>query len=302
MSSLERRPTPEHTLEIFADPARVKDVIKGILHTIFFHRIFTGVRPISRDVLGVTLPASDDVDLETMIDDRATQLLRHLDSTPSSASAGTGNGNGNGGRGQLAVLFFEKKRKKASGYNFFGKAAADEDLCWEQWLLDVTLARPRTEVDAEKVKNAMEKSLQKAAMKIVAIVGANQDIIPPITSMDQGASGNPFPYEIVVNPKQQGHSQVDRHHVVVAPVEQPSWRAIRLPPKCLGDSSLSFEPHLCGHHTTLMIDTHECSQYEVENDPDADERFCDGAGNVNGRQQKWNRRQEEACFLVRKEG
>jgi 3-methyladenine DNA glycosylase AlkD len=38
------------------------------------------------------------------------------------------------------VQFFEKKRRKTY---FFGKA--DEDVCWEQWTLDVTLAQPRTE-------------------------------------------------------------------------------------------------------------------------------------------------------------
>lgn len=44
------------------------------------------------------------------------------------------------GRGQLVVQFFEKRRRKTY---FFGKA--DEDVCWEQWTLDVTLATPRTE-------------------------------------------------------------------------------------------------------------------------------------------------------------
>lgn len=38
------------------------------------------------------------------------------------------------------MQFFEKKRKKAY---FFGRA--EEDVCWEQWTLDVTLAQPRTE-------------------------------------------------------------------------------------------------------------------------------------------------------------
>lgn len=38
------------------------------------------------------------------------------------------------------MQFFEKRRRKTY---FFGKA--DEDVCWEQWTLDVTLATPRTE-------------------------------------------------------------------------------------------------------------------------------------------------------------
>lgn len=51
--------------------------------------------------------------------------------------------------------------------------------------------------DRIKVRRAMESSLQKAAMKIVAIVNRDKDHIPPITTSD----ANPFPYRIVVNPK-----------------------------------------------------------------------------------------------------
>lgn len=45
----------------------------------------------------------------------------------------------------------------------------------------------------------MESSLQKAAMKIVAIVNRDKDHIPPITTSEH----NPFPYRILVNPRQQ---------------------------------------------------------------------------------------------------
>ena len=48
----------------------------------------------------------------------------------------------NGFRGLIAVQFFEKKRRKA----WFMKG--EEEVCWEQWTLDVTLATPRTESGA----------------------------------------------------------------------------------------------------------------------------------------------------------
>jgi hypothetical protein len=101
----------------------------AILHTIFFHRYFTSISPLTRDLLDLTLPAIDDVDLETLIEQRTIALVRAIDSTHQQR-----------GRGQLVVQFFEKKRKKAY---FFGRA--EEDVCWEQWTLDVTLAQPRTE-------------------------------------------------------------------------------------------------------------------------------------------------------------
>jgi autophagy-related protein 101 len=43
----------------------------------------------------------------------------------------------------------------------------------------------------------MTKSVEKAAYKIIAIVNRDKDHIPPITTTD----ANPFPYQIVVNPK-----------------------------------------------------------------------------------------------------
>lgn len=47
----------------------------------------------------------------------------------------------------------------------------------------------------------MKSSLQKTAMKIVAIVNRDKDHIPPITTSD----ANPFPYRIVLNPKPEGY-------------------------------------------------------------------------------------------------
>jgi hypothetical protein len=74
----------------------------AILHTIFFHRYFTSISPLTRDLLDLTLPAIDDVDLETLIEQRTMALVRAIDSTHQQR-----------GRGQLVVQFFEKKRKKA---------------------------------------------------------------------------------------------------------------------------------------------------------------------------------------------
>lgn len=131
---MQQSSAPEFILEAFADPASVRDVVKGILHTIFFHRFFPAVVPYTREVLDLTLPYVDDVELETMIEQRATALVRQLDAERSSSSSG-----GGGGRGQLTVQFFEKKRRKA------WLMRGDEEVCWECWTVKVTVAEPRTE-------------------------------------------------------------------------------------------------------------------------------------------------------------
>jgi hypothetical protein len=65
-------------------------------------------------------------------------------------------------------------------------------------IVSLTLDASPLKIDRIKVRRAMESSLQKTAMKIVAIVNRDRDHIPPITTSDQ----NPFPYRIAVNPKQ----------------------------------------------------------------------------------------------------
>jgi autophagy-related protein 101 len=196
------RGPPSHTLELFADPSCVKEVVKAVLHTIFFHRYFIPITPATRDLLDVTLPTVLDVELDTLIDASAASLVRAIDGSDQPAAATNGH---QSGRAKVAVSFYEKRRRKAY---FFGKA--DEEVCWEVWTLDVTCATPRTEsgrsvpdpsdccsprTDAAKVRRAMEKSLQKTAVKIITIVNRDKDHIPPITSTDT----NPFPFQIKVN-------------------------------------------------------------------------------------------------------
>lgn len=229
---MEHRAPKEYVLEIFADQTFVKDIVKGqrinhqyvtkaanlsnaaVLHTIFFHRYFPSIRPSLRDLpqLDITLPyIADPPEIETLIDTRTTTLVHQL------TSADTPNG---GVRGQIAIQFFERRRRKTGGWLGGIGRGGDEEVCWEEWLLEVTIAKPKTEsgmptlsaqpnlqplitlnVERTKVRRAMESSLQKTAMKILAIVNRDKDHIPPITTSD----ANPFPYQLVLNPKQEGY-------------------------------------------------------------------------------------------------
>ncbi|ESZ95010.1 hypothetical protein SBOR_4630 [Sclerotinia borealis F-4128] len=85
----------------------------------------------------MTLPYIENVEIETLIDQRTAALVRQLDTSSDLGARNTGV------RGQMAVQFFEKKRRKA----WFTKG--EEEVCWEQWTLDVTLATPRTESGKE---------------------------------------------------------------------------------------------------------------------------------------------------------
>lgn len=75
-----------------------------------------------------------------MIDQRAAALERSLHASAGRpASSGGNNGGGGGGRGQLAVQFFEKRRRRA------WLSRGDDEVCWEVWTVKVTVAEPRTD-------------------------------------------------------------------------------------------------------------------------------------------------------------
>lgn len=190
---MDQRKPVEYILEIFADPTCVKDIVRGVLHTIFFHRYFPSIRPASIEVLDLTLPFVQDPELETLIDTRVGQLIRQLSSTTSPQSSI---------RGQLVVQFFEKKKRKAgAGLGWFsGGAKGEEEICWERWTLEVTLATPKSETERIKSAKAIGSSLQKTAMKVIQMVNKDKEHIPPITTSD----ANPFPYTVELNPRVEG--------------------------------------------------------------------------------------------------
>jgi hypothetical protein len=174
---------PVFSLEVLADRALVKDVGRGAISTLFFHRFLPRVRPITRDLLDLTLPAVDDPELEEQIDHRTNSLIKAIES---SIAAGA-----KSHRGQIAVEFYERRPKNS----WFSKT--EEKVCWEQWVLSVTLLNPRTDSERARARASIEHQLQKTVLKIITTASLQKDHIPPITTND----ANPFPYQIVVSPK-----------------------------------------------------------------------------------------------------
>jgi len=208
---METRKVPEYTLALSADRSNVRDIVKGvllhkfnqteaqrisgILHTIFFHRVFSVLRPATHDVLDTTLPYVSEDDVENLIEQKTNAFIRQVES---STSQQTPQNQSKPGRGLLVVNFLEKKRRKG-----WFVAKAEEELVWESWLIDVTIRTARSEPEAARNRKQMEEQLQDAAMRIVMLVNRDRGHIPPITTTD----ANPFPYAILVNPKNDGWGQ-----------------------------------------------------------------------------------------------
>lgn len=180
---------PVFSLEVLADQSLLNDVLKGVLCTIFFHRLFTSFRPKTRELLDLTLPSFDDLELDKMIESHAATLLQSIEAGPSNLTLSSSIIKSHG---QLAVQFFEKRPRKASWFT-----KAEEKVCWEQWLLNVTILSPRTESERAKARRQIENQLQATILAIIITAGNKKDHVPPITTND----ANPFPYTIVISPK-----------------------------------------------------------------------------------------------------
>ncbi|KAM3542959.1 hypothetical protein ARSEF1564_004097 [Beauveria bassiana] len=204
---------PEFILDVFADPRSVRDIVRAILHTIFFTRFFPAVHPSTRNVLDlVTLPYVDDDELATMIEQRAAALERQLDAERSSSHQTTAAAAGPAPRPPphntlarrrppLPLPLPSQRAPRQAAPERRRKAwlsRGDEEVCWECWTVKVTVAEPRTESERNKVRRAMEQTLLTTAMKIVTFANTHKDHIPPITT--QG--GNPFPCKISIEQKE----------------------------------------------------------------------------------------------------
>ncbi|KAI5285525.1 hypothetical protein KEM54_000507, partial [Ascosphaera aggregata] len=149
------RTPKEYSLDVYSDLITVKDVIKGTVNSLDQNPSF----PFS----DASVPELD-VELHTLVDSRVNAVAQQYLSIASETPRGPG---GRTVRGKIAVEFFERRRKRIGGGDgggcggggggggggvgvwfpgFAGQGGErEEEDCWERWILDVTVATPRTE-------------------------------------------------------------------------------------------------------------------------------------------------------------
>ncbi|KAI5819883.1 autophagy-related protein [Pyronema omphalodes] len=222
---------PVYSLEVYSDRALLPELLKGVLTTLFFHRLFIPLRALTIELLDLTLPSIDDPSLLSLLDTKISTLLRSLDSSSSSSSSsprlgfpssfpsisswggltGASERGGNTGlqKGQMVVQFFErgvvKKTQRGVGGWFGGIAGVvrDERVVWEEWRVNVTVLPQaggqggRGEAERAKVRRQIEDQLRSTILKIITLAGTEKLHIPPIHTADS----NPFPYDILITQK-----------------------------------------------------------------------------------------------------
>ncbi|KAK9451707.1 autophagy-related protein [Limtongia smithiae] len=188
------------TVDIVLDRSLIRDVLKAVIHTILFHRLFNLVRPVSppQEVLDVTFPSVQDSALDALIAEKLSRLTALLDATaaqfsipaPSFASLGLGS-HTNVKHAQIVVSFYEKVTRKA----WFSKS--EEEICWEKWTINVSCITECDDVERARLTRAAEKQLQTILLQVIEFVNDNKGHIPAIRTAEE----NPFPYQITLPPE-----------------------------------------------------------------------------------------------------
>ncbi|KAK0473944.1 autophagy-related protein [Armillaria novae-zelandiae] len=171
---------PTITIDLVLDRSTTKDVLRAMLHSILFHRLFGIVKPQTFEVLDVTMPGVSDPDVEQMVQEKVDLFWKSIE-------------NGGSKRGQILVTFSEKRPKKASWFGYGG----EEEVPWEEWVINAEIRQPldRDRLTFDSTLAAtLTKSIQTMLMHTSS--GRGRSVVPPITRTHNGIS--PFPFKLAV--------------------------------------------------------------------------------------------------------
>uniref|UniRef100_A0A0E0MLX0 Autophagy-related protein 101 n=1 Tax=Oryza punctata TaxID=4537 RepID=A0A0E0MLX0_ORYPU len=113
--------------ELELEPREIKDVLRCILHTIFFHRTLSLVRPkdVDCDFFEITYVQCGLPELEKEVDEKINQFVAWVEKHPNRSS-------------QVCLSFFDEKNKLPS---WFGNKT--ERIYWEQWFINLHVISPK---------------------------------------------------------------------------------------------------------------------------------------------------------------
>ncbi|PBK92118.1 DUF1649-domain-containing protein [Armillaria gallica] len=167
------------TIDLVLDRSTIKDVLRAMLHSILFHRLFGIVKPQTFEVLDVTMPGVSDPEVEQMVHEKVDLFWKSIE-------------NGGSKRGQILVTFSEKRQKKGGWFVYSG---GEEDVPWEQWVINAEIRQP-LDRDRLTFDSTLAATLTKSIQTMLTHTSSERgrSVVPPITH--NGIS--PFPFKLAV--------------------------------------------------------------------------------------------------------
>uniref|UniRef100_R7WF30 Autophagy-related protein 101 n=1 Tax=Aegilops tauschii TaxID=37682 RepID=R7WF30_AEGTA len=156
-----------HLNELELEPLEIKDVLRCILHTIFFHRTLTLVRPkdVDCDLFEITYVQCGLAELEKEVDEKINQFIAWAEKHPNRKSQMVA-------EHQVCLSFFDEKNKhpgcpKGQGKSRGSKAPANT----KGQALEETSSR----------RDALSLLIQEVLFQIINYANEKKDHIPPIS-------------------------------------------------------------------------------------------------------------------------
>lgn len=208
-------------LKLVTDLSTVQDYLKGILWTIFFHRLFGQLTPDDgKNYLGVPYPVFSCPDLASLIDSKASTIWEELSSQSDRISGHDADGDDLLFKCVIVIKFYKDSvsvdnsiQKQAQDYlpslssrsnsrsesssSVLPQRTRKYENCWERCILKVTILNNKhhkvSKPDYNTQLDFYKENFLKNMFKIVEYVDKSKDHIPPIPSMDL----SPFPYKVL---------------------------------------------------------------------------------------------------------
>uniref|UniRef100_A0A453D9C2 Autophagy-related protein 101 n=1 Tax=Aegilops tauschii subsp. strangulata TaxID=200361 RepID=A0A453D9C2_AEGTS len=154
----------------------------SILHTIFFHRTLTLVRPkdVDCDLFEITYVQCGLAELEKEVDEKINQFIAWAEKHPNRKS-------------QVCLSFFDEKNKHPGWFS-----SKTERVYWEQWFINLHVTSPKgqgksrgSKAPANTKGQALEETssrrdalsllIQEVLFQIINYANEKKDHIPPIS-------------------------------------------------------------------------------------------------------------------------
>ncbi|KAI0370122.1 DUF1649-domain-containing protein [Pilatotrama ljubarskyi] len=168
---------PTITIDLVLDRLQTKEVLRAVLHSILFHRLFGTVKPRTFEVLDVTMPGVDDEEIMHLVEDKVDAFWRGIEGDSNK-------------RGQIMVTFSEKRPRKS--WFLIG----EEEIPWEQWIINAEIRQP-SERERQKFNAELAATLTKSlqTMLVHSSSEKGRSAVPLITN---ASSISPFPIKMAV--------------------------------------------------------------------------------------------------------
>ncbi|EPS99433.1 hypothetical protein FOMPIDRAFT_1030931 [Fomitopsis schrenkii] len=169
---------PNVKIDLVLERHTAQEVLRAVLHSILFHRLFGTVKPQTFEVLDVTMPGVDDPEIRQLVDSKVEAFWKSIEG-------------GYNKSGKIIVTFSERRPKKSWFYS------ADEEVPWEQWIIDAQIRQPTPERDQRRMQADLSSALTRSLKTMLTHASSERGraAVPLITN----ANGiSPFPIKITV--------------------------------------------------------------------------------------------------------